>query len=485
MKEPTTLKPTAVWQFFEQICQVPRPSYKTRRIQQWLVDFAEKRGLEYVHDKAGNVIIRKPASAGRENACPVILQGHVDMVCEKNGDVVHDFEKDPIDWYLTEDGWMTARGTTLGADNGIGMALSLAVLDDDSLSHGPLECLFTVDEEVGLVGAAGLEPGVLKGKALINLDNEDDGYICIGCAGGVNTMADFHFETEKLPDAYFSFKLAVKGLQGGHSGSDINLGRGNANRLLVRFLKLVNERMPLRISEFRGGNLSNAIPREAYAVGAVPFAEKENLRVMLNLFEADIRAEYGRVEPDIQWTLESFEAPSEVLLKPQSDAFLSAMYVCPDGVVAMSNSVEGLVETSSNLASVKPASEHCWTVTTSQRSSLNSAKRDIVARVSTAFSLAGMDVRHTEGYPGWAPNPDSRLLKVMVSSYERLFGQSPVVYAIHAGLECGLFLEKYPQLDMVSYGPAMYGVHSPDEKVYVPSVEKAWNWLVDVLEQLD
>jgi len=482
--QENALKPSCVWHYFKEICKVPRPSGKTEKIQAWLINFAKEHNFEYVHDEIGNVIIRKPATPGMENATPVILQGHIDMVCEKNGDVHHDFENDPIDWYITDDGWMAARGTTLGADNGIGLALSLAALTDENIKHGPLECLFTVDEETGLYGADALKPGVLKGKALINLDNEDDGYICIGCCGGINTKATFDYTLTDAPEDYFFFTLGVKGLQGGHSGSDINLGRGNANRLLVRFLYDINNSVPLYLVDFKGGNLSNAIPREAVCVAAVPFSFKEELRVRLNLFEADLKAEIGKVEPNMEWYLESTAINKKVIDKKQSDAFLAAMNVCPDGVIAMSNSVEGLVETSTNLAAVKPTGPNQWTIVTSQRSSFESAKNALVNRIDATFKLAGMTVNHTSGYPGWAPNPDSPLLAKMVEAYRGLYNEDPIVYAIHAGLECGLFLEKYPDLDMVSYGPTMTGVHSPDEKVLISTVGKAWDWLVAVLERV-
>lgn len=288
-------EPSAVWSYFEKICQIPRPSFKTEKMQQWLMDFAEEHHLEAIHDKVGNVLIRKPASPGKENAPVVLLQAHMDMVCEKNSHVQHDFEKDPIQVKISEDGWMAANGTTLGADNGIGMAMELAVLDDDTLEHGPIECLFTVDEEVGLIGASGLEKGLLKAKMLINLDSEDEGQICIGCAGGINTLAAFRYQTQAAPDNYYFFRLTISGLQGGHSGTDIVLNRGNANQLLARFLWKENKRGDLYLADFVGGNLSNAIPREASFVAAVPFAQKEELSMRVNLYEAELKAEFGQI----------------------------------------------------------------------------------------------------------------------------------------------------------------------------------------------
>ncbi len=479
------LQPASVWHYFQELCKVPRPSFKTQKVQQWLLDFAKEHGLESVHDKTGNVIIRKAATPGMEKAKPVILQGHMDMVCEKNGDVQHDFEKDPIDFYVDGD-WMRARGTTLGADNGIAVAMCLALLAADDVKHGPIECLFTVDEEVGLVGATNIEPGLLQGKTLINLDSEDDHWLCIGCAGGINTLAQFAFETMPAPAGLFFFKVGITGLKGGHSGTDINAGRGNANQLLVRFLyqeSCVNE---LYITDFKGGNLSNAIPREANCIAAVPFANKEQLRARLNIFEADLQAEFGQNEPGLKMVLESVEAPATVLKPEYAQRFLQAMYACPNGVIRMNKDMPDQVDTSTNLASVKPTEgkKNQWTIVTSQRSSIESSKLDVVNRVQAIFELAGMETCHTEGYPGWAPNTDSPLLKLMVDVHKDIFGEEPHVYAIHAGLECGLFLQKYPDWDMVSIGPTMRGVHSPDECLYVPSVESIWKYLVATLERL-
>ncbi len=479
------LQPASVWHYFQELCKVPRPSFKTQKVQQWLLDFAKEHGLESVHDKTGNVIIRKAATPGMEKAKPVILQGHMDMVCEKNGDVRHDFEKDPIDFYVDGD-WMRARGTTLGADNGIAVAMCLALLAAEDVKHGPIECLFTVDEEVGLVGATNIEPGLLQGKTLINLDSEDDHWLCIGCAGGINTLAQFAFETMPAPAGLFFFKLGITGLKGGHSGTDINAGRGNANQLLVRFLYQESRVNELYITDFKGGNLSNAIPREANCIAAVPFANKEQLRVRLNIFEADLQAEFGQNEPGLKMVLESVEAPATVLKSEYAQRFLQAMYACPNGVIRMNKDMPDQVDTSTNLASVKPTEgkKNQWTIVTSQRSSIESSKLDVVNRVQAIFELAGMETCHTEGYPGWAPNTDSPLLKLMVDVHKDIFGEEPHVYAIHAGLECGLFLQKYPDWDMVSIGPTMRGVHSPDECLYVPSVESIWKYLVATLERL-
>ncbi len=478
------LSPKAVWYFFKEVLAIPRPSGKTEAIQNWLIGFAKERNLEFSHDEAGNVLIKKPATAGKENCSTIILQSHMDMVCEKNSDVVHDFEKDPIEAYIDGE-WLKAKGTTLGADNGIGVATQLALLNAKDLIHGPLECLFTNDEETGLYGAFGLKEGFMTGSKLINLDSEDEGEIFIGCAGGMNSKFAFNFKTEPAPTDYFYFKVTVKGLQGGHSGDDIEKGRGNANHLMARFMWDLNNSMDLRLCDYKGGNLSNAIPREATFVAGVPFTLKEEVRVKLNIYQAEIEDELGSFDPNVSFTLESESTPATVLAKADSVRFISTLYACPTGVIAMSYSLPGLVETSLNLASVKPDGENRWVVTTSQRSSIESAKYALSNRLEALFSMAGFEVSHTEGYPGWKPNPDSALVQLVASTYKELFSKDAKIKAIHAGLECGLFLDKYPALDMVSVGPTMRGVHSPDERLHIPAVSSFWELLVKTLEKLD
>lgn len=478
-----SLEPTSVWTFFQEICRIPRASGKTQAIQEWLLQYADKRGLEGRHDPVGNVLIRKPASKGYETSVPVVLQSHMDMVCEKNTDSPHDFAMDPIQTVIDGE-WMKARGTTLGADNGIGMAAQLAVLDDDNLCHGPVECLFTVDEETGLNGANELQPGFFEGKKLINLDSEDDGELFIGCAGGMNSQFTFCYKTEKAPSDYFYFRVSVKGLQGGHSGDDIEKGRGNANHLLARLLWHINADVDLRLHSFSGGNLSNAIPREATFLAGVPYGLKEDMRVRLNMYQADLEDEYGPLEPNLHLGLSSEPAPADVLLKTDSDRFIAALYACHTGVIAMSHSLPGLVETSLNLASVKQVVPGEWVITTSQRSSVESAKYALSRRVEALFSLAGITASHREGYPGWKPNPDAPLVKLVAATYKELFGKEAHIRAIHAGLECGLFLQKYPGLDMVSFGPTMRGVHSPDERLHIPTVATFWKLLTETLKRL-
>ncbi len=475
-----TLEPIALWNFFHEITQIPRPSKKEEHIIAYLKDFGEKHNLTTKTDAAGNVLITKAATKGYEHQKTIILQAHMDMVCEKNSDVVHNFETDPIQTYIDGD-WVKAQGTTLGADNGIGISMMLAVLVSKKIAHPALECLFTVDEETGLSGAFALEQNFLSGEKLINLDSEDDGEIFVGCAGGIDTTAILTYKSEKTPDNYFAFTVSVKGLKGGHSGDDIDKGLGNANKIVNRFLWTLNKKMDLRLHSFDGGNLRNAIAREAVAVASVPFSEKENVRVLFNLFVMDMENEKGKIEPNMILSLDSELLPETVIDKKNSNALLNVLYACPHGVKAMSADMPGLVETSTNLASVKMKPENKIEITTSQRSSVESAKHDIANQVEAALSLAGATVMHSDGYPGWNPNLDSEILNVAKESYVRLFAEQPKIRAIHAGLECGLFLEKYPFLDMISIGPQMYGVHSPDERLSISSTQKCWKWLVEIL----
>lgn len=477
------LQPQKLWNFFYQITQIPRPSKKEEKIIAYLVNYAKSQNLPYAQDSSGNLLIKKPATVGYENQPTVILQAHVDMVCEKNADSTHNFDTDPIEAYVEGD-WVKARGTTLGADNGIGVAMMLAILDSDDLKHPALECLFTVDEETGLTGAYGLAKDFLSGTILINLDSEEDGEVFIGCAGGIGTRAFFDYETEATPPGYFGFRVSVSGLSGGHSGGDIHLGRANANKVLNRYLWELNQQVDLRLYSFEGGNLHNAIPREATALCAVPHADKEKVRAMLNMYIATLEERYQGIEPNLQINLESESLPASVMKKAFSDRFLNVLYACPHGVKAMSRDIPGLVETSTNLASVKMMDNNRIEVNTSQRSSSNDGKTDIANQVYAALTLGGAEVKQSDGYPGWQPNKNSIILKKASAAYEKLFGQAPVQTAIHAGLECGLFLEKYPHLDMISMGPQMYDVHSPDERVSISSTEKSWKWLIEILASL-
>lgn len=473
------LKPSSVWHYFYEITRIPHPSKKEEKMIEYLLNFAKEHNLEAKKDDAGNVLILKPAT--KEGLTSTILQSHIDMVCEKNRDVVHDFDKDPIETYVDGD-WLLAKGTTLGADNGIGVAAQLAILAAKNIEHGDLECLFTVDEETGLTGAYALSKDFLHGKCMINLDTEEEGEFYIGCAGGKGTTITFKYKESETPMNYYWFKLQVKGLNGGHSGSEIDKGLGNANKILNRFLWQVSRMTQIYISEIDGGNLHNAIPREAYAIAGVPVGDRDELAASLNKFIADIEGELNVVDPNVQIVIETTEEPRYVIDKDTTYNLLNGVYACPHGVLSMSHDIPGLVETSTNLASIKMKEENTIVIGTSQRSSTESLKNWAANMVNSVFTLANAKVVHGDGYPGWKPNPNSKILEVGKQCYKKLYGKDPEVKAIHAGLECGLFLEKYPTLDMISCGPTIREAHSPAEKVNIPSVEKWWDLLLEMLK---
>lgn len=479
-----TLQPQTVFAIFDEIRQVPRPSKHEEKISQWLVDFAAAHHIECVRDKAMNVIMRKPATPGFESKPGVILQAHMDMVCEKNSDVKHDFMNDPIDTYVDGD-WLKARGTTLGGDDGIGVAMALAVLTATDLQHPALECLFTVDEETGLTGAFHLQDGYLNGRMLINLDSEDDGQIFIGCAGGIDTLAKMHYTPVAIDkkEPMFAARIRVSGLMGGHSGDDINKGRGCANKIIIRFLFEVMNTTTMRLAAINGGNLRNAIAREAEAVLCVPMSWKEELRIRFNRYVAELEAEIKDIEQDMRLELESTDMPTEFIPSDKAERLILALYACPHGMAAMSKDMPGLVETSTNLASIKMRDGYIE-INTSQRSSVESQKHNMKNMVESALRLACDEVTHGDGYPGWKPNVHSPLMEVTKKAYQDLFHAEPAVLAIHAGLECGLFLEKYPYLDMVSIGPQMYGVHSPQERLSISSTGRCYRWLCRILATL-
>lgn len=477
------LKPQGVFHYFAEICKVPRPSKKEEKIIAYLQAFGKKHNLETLTDEVGNVLIKKAATPGMENRKTIVLQSHVDMVCEKNNDVQHDFLNDPIETEIDGE-WLKAKGTTLGADNGIGVATELAILADDTIAHGPLECLFTIDEETGLTGAFALKEGFMNGDILLNLDSEDEGELFIGCAGGIDTVAQFAYQEVDVPAGYFCCKVQVKGLKGGHSGGDIHLGRGNANKILNRFLSQTLKKYDMYLCEIDGGNLRNAIAREAHAVIALPEADKHAVRADLNIFAAEVQAEYNVTDPDLQLLMESEAPRAKAIDKDTTKRLLQAIYAVPHGVYAMSQDIPGLVETSTNMASVKMKPGNIIRIETSQRSSTASSKRDMNTMVRTVFEMAGAEVSSGEGYPGWKPNPHSEILEIATASYKRLFGVDAKVKAIHAGLECGLFLDKYPTLDMISFGPTLQGVHSPDERMLIPTVQKFWEHLLDILKHI-
>jgi dipeptidase D len=475
------LEPKSLFRFFGEILSIPRPSKHEEKMTEYLVNWAKERNLEYVSDEIGNVIIRKGATKGKENSPWVCLQSHIDMVCEKNSDKDFDFEKDAIVPKI-EGEWLKADGTTLGADDGIGVATALAILDANDIEHGPIECLFTVDEETGLSGAEALSADVLKSRILLNLDSEDEGEIFIGCAGGIDTVAKLPYDKEETPDAP-AFKIMVKGLKGGHSGDDINKGLACANKILNRILWSLDKEMDLRLSCFEGGNLRNAIAREANATFVVAQADVELMKEIVEKFAVDLKYEFRTTEPDLEITLSEAEKPAFVVDMLSQDNLLNVLYACPHGVLAMSREIPGFVETSTNLASVKMKEDHFF-ITTSQRSSVESAKYAAAYRVESCFLLAGADVEHGDGYPGWAPNPESKILKIAVDAYKKLFNKEPIVRAIHAGLECGLIGEKYPGMDMISYGPTLRGVHSPDERLEIKTVELYWKHTLEILKNI-
>ncbi|MBD5358271.1 MAG: aminoacyl-histidine dipeptidase [Bacteroides sp.] len=481
--EVKDLKPALIWECFDEITKVPRPSCHEEQIREFLLEFARKHNIPAKTDAVGNVVMTKAATPGHENAPVVVLQSHMDMVAEKNGDVEHDFMKDPIKTYVDGE-WVKAKGTTLGADNGIGMAAALAVMIDDTLEHGPVEALFTVNEEIGLEGAQNLGEDMISGNILLNLDSEDDGEIFVGCAGGIDTTAVFKYNRSVSPENFCYFKVSVSGLLGGHSGGDIHLGRANANKVIARFVWECSKRWDVELSTFRGGNLRNAIPREAESVFGIHSDHCDKVAGFFEKYAADIRNEYKGVEPSVELKLESVERPEFCIDSTTSLALVRALYSAPHGVISMSRDIAGLVETSTNLAAVKMEGENEIKVTTSQRSSVESRKNDIAGQVEAHFELAGAKVTHSDGYPGWAPNMDSTIMKISADAYEELFNVKPAIKAIHAGLECGLFLSKYPHLDMVSFGPTMTGVHSPDEQLLIPTVEKFWKHLTLVLEKV-
>ncbi len=476
------LKPALVFSIFDEINQVPRPSKKEEKIRQYLLDFAAKHNIEVKTDAIGNVVMHKPATAGKENAPTVVLQSHMDMVCESN-DKSFDFTTQPIRT-IVDGEWLRADGTTLGADNGIGMAASLAVMVDKDLVHGPVEALFTVDEETGLTGANNLGDGMLTGSILLNLDSEDDAEIFVGCAGGVDTTCLFSYKRSFAPTDFHYFKMDISGLLGGHSGGDIHQGRANANKLLARFLFGLSLEHVVSLCEIDGGNLRNAIPRAAHAVFGVDTSRKEQVRVAFNKFAADVEREYAGLETGMKFELTTAERPEYAVDSETSRNLIEALYSAPHGVISMSRDLEGLVETSTNLASVKMQPDNKILVTTSQRSSIESRKWDIAYQVEALFRLAGAEVTHGDGYPGWAPNMNSPIMHIASEAYEELYGVKPAIKAIHAGLECGLFLQKYPHLDMVSFGPTLRDVHSPSERMHIPAVERFWGQLTRTLEKV-
>jgi len=482
--EIKNLKPKEVWGIFDQMLQIPRPSKHEEKIQEWAVNFGKNLGLETIKDEVGNVIIRKPATPGKENCKGVVLQGHLDMVPQKNSDKTHDFEKDPIE-ALVDGEWVKANGTTLGSDNGIGVSAAMAVLASKKIKHGPVEVLLTATEETGMDGANGLKPALLNGDILINMDSEDEGELYVGCAGGEDVSAKFKYAEKKTAKSWVGMKLSVTGMKGGHSGIDIVLGRGNAIKVFFRILNAAYEQFGVRLANIEGGSLRNAIPREAFGTLAVKKGIAEKLSILVDELTGIIKNELSATEPTLTISLEKVKLPKTVIDKKTQKRLTAAIVACPNAVIRMSDSMPGLVETSTNLAIVKSDTKK-KTITSAclMRSSVDSAKEDLGVRIKAVFELAGAEVKLSGAYPGWKPNMDSAILKTMQDVYNKNFGKIPEIKAIHAGLECGILGGNYPNWDMISFGPTIRFPHSPDEKVNIETVQKFWDFLVVTLESI-
>jgi dipeptidase D len=476
------LEPKQLWNYFHEITQIPRPSKKEKAIVEYMKEFGKKHNLETIVDKVGNVIIRKPATKGMEARKGVIFQTHLDMVPQKNSDKKHNFEKDPIETIIDGE-WVRANGTTLGADNGIGVAATMAVLASKDISHGPVEALFTIDEETGMTGVFGLKKGLLKGDILMNLDSEDEGELYVGCAGGIDVSITKDYSEEKSPKGLVAYKVVAKGLKGGHSGVDIAMGRANSNKIMFRFLMQAESDFGIRLAEAAGGDLRNAIPRESFSILLVPEIKTKEFEKFVKGYEKMYRAEFAETEPSLSFTAEKVPLPARVMKKDDQYKIIRALFACPNGVVRMSQAMKGLVETSNNLAIVKciggKFEAHNLT-----RSSVDSAKEATAWKIAAVFHLINAEVKLEGSYPGWKPNIDSPVLKTMSKVYNDMYGNIPEIKAIHAGLECGLIGGVYPNLDMISFGPTIRFPHSPDEKVNIASVEKFWNFLVESLKHI-
>lgn len=477
------LKPEGVFAQFAKINTIPRPSKHEERMIEYLRSWGESHKLETIVDETGNVLIRKPATKGYEDRETIILQSHMDMVCDKLVDKKFDFDHDAIQTYIDGE-WMKADGTTLGADDGIGDAIELALLESNDIEHGPIECVFTRDEETGLTGANGMKAGFMTGNLLINLDSEDEGQVFVSCAGGISTTATFTFEREKAPKDYFFVHASVKGLKGGHSGDDIDKKRANAIKLLTRFIYKAQQQFDVRLVSFDSGTKHNAIPRDGVIVFAVPDDKKEDIRALWNVFTSDIEDEYHVSDTAMQFTMESTSA-SEVLPAAVSTNMVRALQAVYNGVLSMcqDKELEWMVETSSNVAIVETAKNKI-TIVASQRSNVTSSLENMANSIKAVFELADAKIVQDDSYPAWKMNPNSKLIKIAVDAYKKLFGKEPIVRGIHAGLECGLFSEKYPHLDMVSFGPTLRNVHTPDECLHIPTVQMVWDHLIEILKNV-
>ena len=477
------LKPSLLWDNFKQICKIPHPSKHEKEICEWLLSWAKQHGIAAKQDKVGNIVLSKPATPGMENRKGVVLQGHIDMVPQKNSDKVHDFTKDPIELVIGDDGWVRANGTTLGADNGIGCAAAMAVLQSNDVAHGPIEVLVTIDEETGMTGAFGLEPNGLNGEILINLDSEDEGELYVGCAGGMDANFSMDYSTTATPADMQGLDLSITGLKGGHSGMDIVLGRANANKLLMRLLKKASHQFKLCVASINGGSLRNAIPREAFATLAISKQDAEKFKQFVAEFTAIVSKEFAATEPDLSISVKTTDTPKTVIDAVAQEKIINLVLAIPNGVMRMSDSMPGLVETSTNLAIVK-ADGGKLEIANLLRSSVDSAKEALGDKMAALAALAGTKIELTGAYPGWKPNMNSAIMKTMIQTYESLYGKTPEIKAIHAGLECGLLGGVYPHWDMISFGPTIRNPHSPDERVHIESVEKFWNFLTATLKNI-
>lgn len=476
------LEPKPLWNYFADLNEVPRPSKKEERVIKFMVDFGEKLGLPTSVDKVGNVIIKKPGTKGLEKKPVVLLQSHLDMVHQKNASTQFDFDKEGIKMLVDED-WVKADGTTLGADNGIGVASIMAILASDDIPHPPLEALFTIDEETGLTGAKGLKGGLLKAKYMLNLDTEDDRELTIGCAGGVDVTGDGKYNQEAVPSGMKAFQLGLKGLTGGHSGMDIHLGRGNANKLCNRILAAAAAKHGLRIAAVDGGSLRNAIPRECFATIVIPAVKEVGFLQFIETESAVLKAEYRTTDPDLSVVCEATKNPSQVMTKPFQKKWLATIYACANGIYRMSPDVKDLVQTSNNLSKVL-AKDGQFSIQCLTRGSVDSEKIDLANALKSTMEMAGAKVKFGNEYPGWAPEPASRLVTLMSGIFEEMNGAAPHVYACHAGLECGIVGQNYPDMEMISFGPNIRGAHSPDEKVQISSVQKYWKFLLRTLTEI-
>lgn len=476
-----SLKPQRLWEIFEEICKYPRLSKHEEKIAAYIIDFAKQNNLEWEQDKIGNIVIRKPAHKGYEDRKTVVLQSHIDMVGEKDSSVDHDFENDPIQPYINGD-WVRAKGTTLGADDGIGIAAQLAILESKDIAHGPIECLFTIDEETGMTGAFGLESGFIKGDILLNLDSEDEGELFIGCAGGKDTKAEYSYKIESVPSNYSACLLKVSGLKGGHSGDEIDKELGNAIKILARILWNISKEHDMKLHKIEGGKLRNAIPREAEANFLCSKEEAGNIIQKMNKLGDIIKEEYKKTDENLLIQIEKVELPKYIIDDETKNSIINALYICPHGVTHMTPDIPNLVETSTNLATIVYEDDRI-VIGTSQRSSVESRRDNIADTIEAVFSTTGGKVSHSDGYPGWTPNLDSEILSITKHSYEELFREKPKVLAIHAGLECGLIGKKYPGLDMISFGPTIKGAHTPEEGIEINTTKKFWDLLLDVLEK--